>query len=490
MITLTVTTVPVSWSAIAPEIVLLSCACVLLTCAIFLPARLAHPVGAAVAAGAFAAAMVAPIAQWHDAPRTAFDDTLRIDAFGNGARLLIFAAGLLAVVVAWGMPHLFDRAVEYHALLLAAAAGMSLLAVSNSLVIAFIALELFSIALYVLVAIDVDALPGLEGALKYLIVGSVGAAFLLYGSALVYGATGQFEFDLIAQSIRHGDAHGGVLLLGVAMIIVGLGFKANSAPFHMWTPDAYEGAPTPVTAFMSAATKTVALVLAFRVLVAAFGEDSAIWQDAVGALAVASFAVGNLAALRQANVKRMLAYSTIGHTGFLFTAVAVHTQAAARAMFYYLAIYSLMNIGAFALVAIRERELGRPVLIDDFRGYAYRRPLLALSMVVFMLSLAGLPPMGGFIAKITIWSSAVDGGQTYLAIVGVAATLVGLGYYLKIPFALVDRDVPIPESPYRPAFAVTSATVLATAVAVMVLGIIPGPLLDLAQTASASLIGR
>ena len=186
----------------------------------------------------------------------------------------------------------------------------------------------------------------------------------------------------------------------------------------------------------------------------------------------------------------MLAYSTIGHTGFLLTAVAVHTQAAARAMFYYLAIYSLMNIGAFALVAIRERELGRPVVIDDFRGYAYRRPLLALSMVVFMLSLAGLPPMGGFIAKVTIWSSAVDAGQTYLAVVGVAATLVGLGYYLKVPFALVDRDVAVPESPYRPAFAVTSATVLATAVAVMVLGIIPGPLLDLAQTASASLIGR
>jgi len=155
LIALTVTTVPVSWSALAPEIVLLSCACVLLTCAIFLPQRLAHPVGAAVAVGAFAGAMVAPIAQWHDAPRTAFDDTLRIDAFGNGARMLIFAAGLLAVIVAWGMPHLADRAVEYHALLLAAAAGMSLLAVSNSLVIAFIALELFSIALYVLVAIDV-----------------------------------------------------------------------------------------------------------------------------------------------------------------------------------------------------------------------------------------------------------------------------------------------------------------------------------------------
>ena len=480
--------VPVSWSAIAPEIVLISCACALLVFGIFLPERLAHPVAAGVAVGGLVGAMVAPIAQWDDASRTAFQDTLRIDAFGNAGRLLIVAAGILAVLVAWGMPRVAEHAIEYHALLLTACAGMSLLAVANSLMILFIALELFSIALYVLVAIDVDELPGLEGALKYLVIGSVGAAFLLYGSALVYGATNSLQFDQIAHNI--GDAHDGVLLMGIALIVVGLGFKANAAPFHMWTPDAYEGAPTPVTAFMSAATKAIALVVTMRILVAAFGEDSQIWQDAIGAIAIVSFVVGNLAALRQQNVKRMLAYSTVGHTGFLFTAVAVHTQAAARAMFYYLAIYSLMNIGAFALVAIRERELGRPVVIDDFRGYAYRRPLLALSMVVFMLSLAGLPPMGGFIAKITIWSSAVDVGQTYLAVVGVAATLVGLGYYLKIPFALVDRDVPIPESPYRPAFALTSATVLATAVAVMVLGIIPGPLLDLAQTASASLIGR
>src|SRR5207247_9328601 len=167
------------------------------------------------------------------------------------------------------------------------------------------ALALFSLCLHVLVAIETDDLLSLEGGLKYLIVGSVGAAFLLYGGALVYGATGQLEFDRIQAELASGDAHGVLLLAGIAFVLVGLGFKANAAPFHMWTPDAYEGAPTPVTAFMSAATKVVALVLAFRVLVAAFGEDSAIWQDAIGALAVASFAVGNLAALRQANVKRM-----------------------------------------------------------------------------------------------------------------------------------------------------------------------------------------
>ncbi len=490
MTLLAATTVPVSWSAIAPEVVLLSCACVLLAVAVFLPDRLAHPASAAVALGGLAGAMVAPIAQWNDPARYAFDHTIRIDAFGNGARLLIFAAGIFAVLLAWGVPRVEEHALEYHALLLSACAGMSLLAVANSLMILFIALELFSIALYVLVAIDVDAISGLEGALKYLIIGSVGAAFLLYGSALVYGATGQIEFDRIAQQLSHGaDPKSGVLLLGLALIIVGLGFKANAAPFHMWTPDAYEGAPTPVTAFMSAATKAVALVVTMRVLVAAFGQDSAIWQTAMGALAIASFVIGNLAALRQSNVKRMLAYSTVGHTGFLFTAVAAHSELGVRALLYYLTIYGLMNIGAFALVEVREREIGRPVLIDDFRGYAYRRPSLAIAMVVFMLSLAGLPPAAGFIGKLAIWSAAVDAGQTYLAVAGVAATVVALAYYLRIPLAMFDRDVPVPEVQRHPELAATSGTVVLAAIAVLVLGIVPGPLFDLATTASRSLIG-
>ncbi len=482
-------TIPISWSAIAPEIVLLSCACALLALVIFLPDRLARPAAVLIAIGGLAGAMVAPIAQWNDAPRGAFDNTLRIDAFGNGARLLIFAAALLAIVVAWGMPHIGDRVVEYHALLLTAAAGMSLLAVANSLVILFVALELFSICLYVLVAIESDRLPGLEGSLKYLVIGSVGAAFLLYGSALIYGATGQLEFNRIADAIRIGDPHSGVLYLGIALLVVGFGFKANAAPFHMWTPDAYEGAPTPVTAFMSAATKTIALVVTLRVLVSAFGESSQVWEVAIGGLAIASFVVGNLAALRQTNVKRMLAYSTIGHTGFLFTAVAAHSELATRALLYYLTIYSLMNLGAFALVAIREREIGRPVEIADFAGYGYRRPMLAIAMVTFMLSLAGFPPTGGFIGKLSIWSAAVAAGQTYLAVAGVLATVVALAYYLKIPFAMFDRDAALPDAPRRPAFAITSATVLAAAVAVLAAGIVPGPLFDLAQTASRSLIG-
>jgi NADH-quinone oxidoreductase subunit N len=240
---------------------------------------------------------------------------------------------------------------------------------------------------------------------------------------------------------------------------------------------------------MSAATKTIALVVTLRVLVAAFSENSQVWEVAIGGLAIASFVIGNLAALRQTNVKRMLAYSTVGHTGFLFTAVAAHSELATRALLYYLAIYSLMNLGAFALVAIRERELGRPVEIADFAGYGYRRPLLAIAMVTFMLSLAGFPPTGGFIGKLSIWSAAVDAGQTYLAVAGVVATVVALAYYLKIPFAMFDRDAAPDDVPQRPALAITSATVLAAAVAVLVAGIVPGPLFDLAQTASRSLIG-
>jgi len=200
--------------------------------------------------------------------------------------------------------------------------------------------------------------------------------------------------------------------------------------------------------------------------------------------------VGNLAALRQTNVKRMLAYSTVGHTGFLFTAVASFgSDLAGRAMLYYLAIYALMNIGAFALVVVREAEIGRPVEIADFAGYGFRHPLLGIAMVVFMLSLAGFPPTGGFVGKLSIWSAAVDADQTYLAVAGVLATAVALAYYLRIPFALYDRDAAPEGAQMRSLLAVPSATVVATAIAVVVLGIIPGPLFDLAETASRSLTG-
>ena len=481
--------IPISFSAIAPEIILLVTACVLLTVGVFLAGELARRLSAAAAAIALTAAAAVSASQFEDPARFAFDHTVRIDAFGQGARMLIFVSGLLAVCVAFGMRDLRERGVEYHALLLSACAGMSLLSVANSFVTTFVALELFSICLYVLVAIETDDLLSLEGGLKYLIIGSIGAAFLLYGAALVYGATGQLEFDRIRTALSTGDAHGVLLLAGVALVLVGLGFKANAAPFHMWTPDAYEGAPTPVTAFMSAATKVVALVIALRVLVTAFPRQSDVWEIAVAGLVFACFIAGNLGALRQKNVKRMLAYSTVAHSGFLLTAVAANSAVGGRALLYYLTIYAAMNVGAFAIVAIRERELGRPAEVADFAGWGYRRPMLSVAMVVFMLSLAGFPPTGGFLGKLYIWSAAVANGQTYLAIAGAIATAVGLVYYLRVPFALFDRDAAVPAARPSAGFELSAGVSLAAALVVVGLGIIPSPLIDLARTASASLFG-
>ena len=235
----------------------------------------------------------------------------------------------------------------------------------------------------------------------------------------------------------------------------------------MWTPDAYEGAPTPVTAFMSAATKVVALVFALRVLVTAFPRQSDVWQIGLAAIVIASFAIGNLGALRQANVKRMLAYSTVGHSGFLLTAVAAHSALGTRALLYYLTVYGAMNLGAFGIVAVREREIGRPVLVADFAGWGYRRPLLGIAMLVCMLSLAGFPPTGGFLGKLYIFSAAVQNGQTYLAVAGVIATMVGLVYYLRVPFALYDRDVAVPQATAGPGFGLAAGAAMAAALAAL-----------------------
>ena len=483
-------TIPVSFFAIGPELVLLICALVLIAGAIFLPERAARLFSALVAAGALVGAEVVAALQFNRSPHFSFDHTIRVDAFGASAQLIIFAAALLAVLVSWGgAKEVGDRSVEFYALLLTATAGMALLTVANSFVIVFVALELFSLALYILVAIELDALSSLEASLKYLVVGSVGAAFLLYGSAFIYGATGQLEFDRIRAVLSAGGHHNPVLLIGVAMVIVGLGFKSNAAPFHMWTPDAYEGAPTTVTAFMAAATKTTALIVTLRVLVTAFPAIDGIWQDAIGAIAIVSFAVGNLAALRQTNVKRMLAYSTVGHTGFLLTAVAAHSVLGTEALLYYLVMYAAMNVGAFAVVAVREREIGRPVQISDFRGYGYSRPWLGAAMLIFLLSLAGFPPTGGFIGKLTIFSAAVASGQTYLAIAGIVATMVALVYYLRIPAAMYDREAPAPTAVSSVGEMLSSTAALVGAGFVLAFGIVPGPIFDLARTATTSLLG-
>ena len=257
---------------------------------------------------------------------------------------------------------------------------------------------------------------------------------------MLYGATGSTDFGGVAAAIGKGDLGSDPLLLtGIALALVGIAFKASVAPFHQWTPDVYEGAPTSVTAFMAAATKVAALLLTLRILVTAFPQEQQLWTIAVAVIAVASLAIGNFAALVQKNVKRLLAYSSVSNAGFMLIAVSAYSALGGRALIYYLIPYSAASLGAFAVIAARERELNREVTIDDLAGMGWERPILGASMWVFMLSFAGLPPTGGFLGKFYVFSAAYDTGWLWLVIVGLVATAVSLYYYLAVIRALYLR---------------------------------------------------
>jgi NADH-quinone oxidoreductase subunit N len=383
---------------------------------------------------------------------------------------------------------------EYYALLAAAAAGMCFFVGANNLMVLFLGLEWFSISLYVLCAVTAERLASLEAGLKYLVVGGFGSAVLLFGSALVYGATGELELRAIGEAGANlrDDA---LLLAGLAMLLAGLAFKASAAVFHMWTPDVYQGAPTPVTAFMAAATKVAALLAMFRILVTAFPEHTDVWTIAVAVIACASLAIGNLAALVQRDVKRILAYSSISHAGFMLIAVAANNELGGRALLYYLIPYSAMSLGSFAVVAARERELRRPVTLDELGGFGWERPLLGLAMWVFMLGFAGLPLTGGFVGKFYVFSSAYDRGWTWLVIVGVVATAVSLYYYLNVVRALYMRTPDVAVREPRPA-AVGGAPPRELLLQTSVLGCLAvtigsffavDPLIDLARNAAEQL---
>ncbi len=425
----------IDWAALSPELVLLGGAAVCLLVPLFLPHGWRRHFCAFVSILSFVGAGAAAIAlfQMDETARTIVVDAVNRDRLAELAQVLIAGSGLLAVGVSYAYV-LRERMGEYYTLLLTAAAGMCFFVAANNLMTMFLGLEWFSISLYILCAIAIEEPASLEAGLKYLIVGSFGSAILLFGSAFVYGATGAIGFaDIAAAS---GGADQLFLVTGLAMIIVGLGFKASAAPFHMWTPDVYQGAPTPVTAFMSAATKIAALVLTMRLLVTAFPSQENLWTISLAVLVCISLAWGNLGALVQTDVKRMLAYSSISHAGFLLMPIAVASPLGGRALMYYLISYAAMSIGAFAIVAARERELARPVTLDGMAGMGWERPGMGAAMTLFMFGFIGLPPAGLFIGKFYAFSAAVDRGWAWLAVVGAIATVVSIYYYLGVVRAM------------------------------------------------------
>jgi NADH-quinone oxidoreductase subunit N len=427
---------PIDWFQLSPVLALLGAMGIALMAAVLVPRWARRPFAAVTVAAGFVGSLTASALVYAYSPHAhaVIANAVVRDRFGTLAQMIVAGSGLLAVGISYERHARNEHHdAEYYALLAAAGAGMAFLVTANNLMTLFLSLEWFSISLYILCAVDIDVVGSLEAGLKYLIIGSFGSAALLFGSALVYGATGKLDFGSIAHAISsQGLRDDPILLTGLAMIIGGLGFKASAAPFHMWTPDVYEGAPTPVTAFMSAATKTVALVLALRVLVTAFPQENDLWTIAVAAIACASLAIGNLAALVQRNVKRLLAYSSISHAGFMLIAVASNNQAGGEALLYYLIPYSAMSLGAFAVVAARERELRKPVTLDDLTGLGWERPVLGIAMWTFMLGFVGFPLTGGFWGKFLVFRAAYERGWVWLMIVGVVATVVSLYYYLAV----------------------------------------------------------
>ncbi len=328
---------------------------------------------------------------------------------------------------------------EYHSLLLFSVFGMAVLVSAQNLVTLFVGFELLSIPLYVLCAVEFWREGSLESGLKYLVIGSVGSATLVYGLALVYGATGSTEFSGIANAIANSNLPGGLLrdplmLTGLALVIVGFAFKASVAPFHQWTPDVYEGAPTPITAFMATATKAAAFGVLLRFFDVAVVSAQDTWAPAFATIAAITILVGNVGALGQSSLKRMLGYSSVAQAGYMLAGVVVGTRLGVDATVLYLAVYLLMNIAAFAVIVASQREHGDSEGDDmaALSGLGARRPLLAWPMTIAMLSLAGLPGTAGFIGKFQLIHALVNGDYTWLAIVLVIGSMISLGYYLRV----------------------------------------------------------
>jgi NADH-quinone oxidoreductase subunit N len=436
----------IDWAALAPELALLGGSGTVMLGVMFTPAgwrrRLAIGVSLLALLGAAAAALT--LLALDRAPSGVVADALRRDHLAEIAQVVLCGVGVLGVLVSIRERSSDRHLGEFYALLLASVGGMAFFVAAGNLMTLFLGLEWFSICLYVMCALATDRRESLEAGLKYLVIGSFGSAILLLGSAFVYGATGAIQFDEIAAAA---DPSRALLVTGLAMILVGLAFKVSAAPFHQWTPDVYEGAPTTTTAFMAAATKVAAFVLAIRVLTTAFPGDAELWTIALGVVATASLAWGNLAALVQRNVKRILAYSSVSHAGFLLMPVAAGNELGGRALVFYLIPYAAMSIGAFAVVAARERELGRGVDVEDLAGLGWERPLHGAAMATFALGFIGLPPTGLFVGKFYAFSALYERGWIWLMVVGAVFTAVSVYYYVGILRAMYMRGPRLTVAP-------------------------------------------
>jgi NADH-quinone oxidoreductase subunit N len=437
----------IDFAGLSPLIALLAGATVALLAGLLGSRWIRSQLVPALSLVALAAGLGLTIWQWNE-QKSIVAGALRIDDLALALNLVLMAGCACTVLLAWRSLAAREAAHgEFHALLLTSVAGMSLLASAQNTVALFVGLELLSLPLYVLCATELRREHSLESGLKYLIVGSVGSATLLYGLAMIYGATGTTDFSGIAHALSsNGLATDPLTLTGIALCVAGLCFKASVAPFHQWTPDVYEGAPTSVTAFMAVTTKVAALGVFLRFFDVALISAHASWGPAVAALAAITIIVGNVGALGQSSLKRMLAYSSVAQAGYMLAGVVVASQLGVRATVMYLVVYLFMNMAAFAVIVARERETGFGDSVQALAGLGRERPWLAWPMTLSMLGLAGIPATAGFIGKFYLIDAAVTGGYAWLGVVIVIGSMISLGYYLPVIAAMWMREAPATSS--------------------------------------------
>ncbi|MCW9032664.1 MAG: NADH-quinone oxidoreductase subunit NuoN [Rhodospirillales bacterium] len=418
---------------------------------------------------------------------TTFNGLFIADQYSAFAKFLILLGSLLTLVMSQSyLKRVDSNKFEYSILILLSTLGMMMMVSANDLLSLYVGLELQSLSLYILAAFRRDDLKSSEAGVKYFVLGALASGMLLYGSSMIYGFTGTTNFDALAQQFQNADGHVSVgLVVGIVFMLAGLAFKISAVPFHMWTPDVYEGAPTPVTAYFAVAPKIAAVALLMRVMIGPFGELVSQWQQIIVFISIGSMLLGAFAAIAQTNIKRMMAYSSIGHIGFALIGIAVGNQAGVQAVLVYLAIYLFMNVGTFACILCMTRNGESVENISDLAGLGKSNPAMAAVLAIFMFSMAGIPPLAGFFGKLYVFLAAIEAGMFTLAIIGVLASVVGAFYYIRIIKVMYfDESTEAFDAPIGKDMV---AILAGTGFVILMFFAYPAPILDSAGAAAASL---
>jgi len=432
------------------------------------------------------ALLIAGVLVLSGVPGTGYHDQFVVDAYSGFAKLLVLVAVAFGVMMSLDYnEHANMRRFEFPILMLFSSIGMMLMVSANSLMTLYVGLELMSLSIYVLAAFARDERRSAEAGLKYFVLGALASGLLLYGISLVYGFSGTMSFEQLAKLMVQPGAASPGLVVGIVFIVAGLAFKISAVPFHMWTPDVYEGAPTPVTAFMGTAPKVAAMVLLVRLLAGPFQPLLDQWQQLIVLVSIASMLLGSLAAIGQSNIKRLMAYSSIGNVGYVLLGLASGSEKGIQAIVFYLAIYLVMTLGVFATILMMKRRGVMVENVSDLAGLAKSQPMMAFAMLLFMFSLAGIPPLAGFWGKLYIFMAAVEAKLFIPAVLGVLASVVASYYYLRIVKVMYfDEEA---DSLDRTPFGVYRAVAFVAAVLVAVFSLAPQPLSLIAAAAAKGL---